>query len=132
MFCYRSRIMGDDLRLFDETFFPVEAIFYLVSWDWRLINLSVSYYSFWAYFYISVDLKPESGLNLATYENFDHFSMDEALDFVQNLSGQTDDVDIWTNVVKEQHVKYLNGTFFFTPRENSPVNNSQSDDSSSP
>jgi hypothetical protein len=58
--------------------------------------------------------------------------MDEALDFVQNLSGQTDDVDIWTNVVKEQHVKYLNGTFFFTPRENSPVNNSQSDDSSSP
>ena len=58
--------------------------------------------------------------NLATYENFDHFSMDEALNFVQSLSGQSDnshDVDIWTNVVKEQHVKYLNGTFYFTPRE---------------
>lgn len=57
--------------------------------------------------------------NVATYENFDHFSMDQALNFVQNLSGQSDDVDIWTNVVKEQHVKYLNGTFFFTPRETS-------------
>jgi len=55
--------------------------------------------------------------NVATYENFDHFSMDQALNFVQNLSGQSDDVDIWTNVVKEQHVKYLNGTFYFTPRE---------------
>ena len=59
--------------------------------------------------------------NVATYENFDHLSMDQALDFVQNFSGQSEDRKIWTSVVKNQHVKYMNGTFFFTPRALTPV-----------
>lgn len=64
--------------------------------------------------------------NLATYENFDNFSMDQALNFVKSLSGQTDDLNIWTNVVKDQHVKYLNGTFYFTPREAKSSSSSKS------
>ena len=62
--------------------------------------------------------------NVATYENFDHLSMDQALDFVQNFSGQSDDRKIWTSVVKDQHVKYMNGTFFFTPRALTPTQKS--------
>lgn len=69
--------------------------------------------------------------NLATYENFDHFSMDQALNFVQSLSGQKDDSNIWTNVVKDQHVKYLNGTFYFTPREQSSSSSSKSESAKS-
>jgi len=70
---------------------------------------------------ISCDSTSPVMRNVATYENFDHLSMDQALDFVQNFSGQSEDRKIWTSVVKNQHVKYMNGTFFFTPRALTPV-----------
>jgi len=52
--------------------------------------------------------------------NFDRLSIDEALEFVKNLSGQSDDQELWKNVVQNQHVKYTNGTFFFAPRLDIP------------
>lgn len=52
--------------------------------------------------------------------NFDRLSIEEALEFVKNLSGQSEDQELWKNMVTNHHVKYTNGTFFFTPRLNIP------------
>lgn len=52
-------------------------------------------------------------------ENLDHFSsLDEALDFLRDMSASSEDKDakIWQKVMEDQHVKYVNGSFFFTPR----------------
>jgi len=52
-------------------------------------------------------------------ENLDNFSsLDEALDFLRDMSASSEDKDakIWEKVMEDQHVKYVNGSFFFTPR----------------
>lgn len=52
-------------------------------------------------------------------ESLDNFSsLDEALDFLRDMSASSEDKDakIWQKVMEDQHVKYVNGSFFFTPR----------------
>lgn len=62
----------------------------------------------------------EAVKQIAKNANFDRLSIDEALEFVKNLSGQSEDQELWKNVVQNQHVKYTNGTFFFAPRLDIP------------
>jgi hypothetical protein len=59
-------------------------------------------------------------------QNLDSFSsLDDALVFLQNQSGaaEKDDCDgeIWRKVMADQHVKYVNGSFFFSPRIKMPI-----------
>jgi len=59
-------------------------------------------------------------------QNLDSFtSLDDALVFLQNQSGavERDDCDgeIWRKVMADQHVKYVNGSFFFSPRIRMPI-----------
>lgn len=59
-------------------------------------------------------------------QNLDSFtSLDDALVFLQNQSGaaEGDDCDgeIWRKVMADQHVKYVNGSFFFSPRIKMPI-----------
>ena len=52
-------------------------------------------------------------------QNLDSFSsLDDALVFLKNQSGSEEarDATIWRKVMEDQHVKYVNGSFFFSPR----------------
>jgi hypothetical protein len=65
------------------------------------------------------DDKGESPLAVSKYENLDNFSsLEDALKFLKNCSAASEpaDAQIWEKVIQDQHVKYVNGSFFFTPR----------------
>lgn len=70
----------------------------------------------------AVEGSPESpqptppGRHVESLDNFS--SLDEALDFLRDMSASSEDKDakIWQKVMEDQHVKYVNGSFFFTPR----------------
>ena len=77
--------------------------------------------STWIYF-LAVEGSPESPQPTPPsrhVESLDNFSsLDEALDFLRDMSASSEDKDakIWQKVMEDQHVKYVNGSFFFTPR----------------
>jgi len=57
-------------------------------------------------------------------QNLDSFSsLDDALVFLKNQSGSEEarDATIWRKVMEDQHVKYVNGSFFFSPRIKMPT-----------
>jgi len=65
------------------------------------------------------DEKPGTPTPVSQYENLDNFSsLEDALNFLKTCSAASEpkDTQIWEKVIQDQHVKYVNGSFFFTPR----------------
>lgn len=66
-------------------------------------------------------------------QNLDSFSsLDDALVFLKNQSGSEEprDATIWRKVMEDQHVKYVNGSFFFSPRIKMPIRQSRDTEAS--
>jgi len=87
----------------------------------KKVKLSLKY-SALEYIFSAVEGSPESPQPTPPsrhVESLDNFSsLDEALDFLRDMSASSEDKDakIWQKVMEDQHVKYVNGSFFFTPR----------------
>lgn len=75
---------------------------------------------------VSISPQPSMARQVESLDNFS--SLDEALDFLKDMSASSEEKDakIWQKVMKDQHVKYVNGSFFFTPRiKNLDMNNNR-------